>query len=181
MNDSSRDDPSLPVMAAMTPGQALAGDTLDPKEALSAVGFFSSRSPLWIFFFCTEDKKLSGLLSWLDLWHSGLFSRSFAPYVRGQKSFPDHFLFLPQKTPAPNGILVVPYGKGKASDKLALLPDTLMGLSAEQVMIDHTSLPVHPQMEIHSPTVLSTPDLLITIRCGQKEDEPATFTLFHPT
>ena len=94
--------------------------------------------------------------------------------MRDLKPYPEYFLFYPIDTPVSNGILVIPFEKGKAAERLPFLPDTLMGLSAEHVIIDETTLPVEIRSIIPSFSVLATPDLKITVRTGKKEDYPAT-------
>lgn len=147
-----------------------------PEESLPPLlpSLFTPDVPLWISFFPCGDRKLSGFLSWLDIWHSGMISKGMSAYMRDLKPYPEYFLFYPIDTPVSNGILVIPFEKGKAAERLPFLPDTLMGLSAEHVIIDETTLPVEIRSIIPSFSVLATPDLKITVRTGKKEDYPAT-------
>ena len=94
--------------------------------------------------------------------------------MKNLKPYPESFLFYPIDTPVPMGILIIPFEKGKAGDRLPFLPDTLMGLSANHVLIDGRSLPPEVLSTFPEVSVLSTPDLKITIRVGRKEDYPVT-------
>jgi len=97
-----------------------------------------------------------------------------ATYMRALKPYPESFLFYPVDTPVPRGILIIPYEKGRAGERLPFLPDTLMGLSVGHVVIDWTSLPGELISSLPTLSILATPDLKITIRIGEKEDYPAT-------
>ena len=139
---------------------------------------FTPDTPLWISFFPVGDRKLSGFLSWLDIWHSGMISKGLSPYMKNLKPYPEHFLFYPADTPVPNGILIIPYEKGRGGERLPFLPDTLMGLSVEHVILDLTTLPSEVRSSLPVVSVLATPDLKITVRIGKKEDYPETMESF---
>lgn len=94
--------------------------------------------------------------------------------MRDFKPYPESFLFYPVDTPVPNGILIIPYEKGRAQERLPFLPDMLMGLSVGHVIIDGMTLPAEISSTLPTLSVLATPDLKITIRIGEKGDYPVT-------
>ncbi|BAM06831.1 hypothetical protein [Leptospirillum ferrooxidans] len=172
MEGESPDHQKGPSFLPVAESALLANHGEIPLPTLTSL--FSSDAPLWISFFPRGDRKLSGFLSWLDIWHSGMISRGLSPHMKGVKPYPESFLFYPIDTPVPNGILIIPFEKGKAGDRLPFLPDTLMGLSVNNVIIDGRSLPPEVLSTFPEVSVLATPDLKITIRVGKKEDYPKT-------
>lgn len=71
-------------------------------------GLFSEPFPFRIFLFRKDTTALNGLLGWLDMWHSGLLTRTLAPFFRAEKQFPESFLLFTATPPLHHGFLLLP-------------------------------------------------------------------------
>ncbi|MHB1285434.1 MAG: hypothetical protein ACYCYP_02540 [Leptospirales bacterium] len=82
---------------------------------------FSEPFPFRIFLFRQDMTSLNGLLGWLDMWHSGLLTRTLAPFFRKEKTFPESFLLVPAMQPLHHGFLMLPvdaFPKGQLAESI---------------------------------------------------------------
>jgi hypothetical protein len=101
---------------------------------------FGEPNPLRIYFLDCTRSVLNGILGWLDLWHSGLLTRSLKTFYRSGTDFPESFLFFPSRPPLSNGFLVVPYWPLRTAGLSGKLQEIVSNLKCERVIIDGTTL-----------------------------------------
>ncbi|KGA93539.1 hypothetical protein ACSYAY_08395 [Leptospirillum ferriphilum] len=125
MTASARSERSfLQDLPPLPPGQ---GDFFDP-------------SPLFrVFLIDGGEPCLPGVLSWVDMWYSGLISRALSSFSRSGKPFPDSLLFVPESPPLQRGFLIVrrpSLGKDPVNGLIGLLT----GMGVEKAVLDGTLL-----------------------------------------
>ncbi len=89
---------------------------------------FSEPFPFRIFLFRQDMTALNGLLGWLDMWHSGLLTRTLGPFFRKEKAFPESFLLVPAMHPLHHGFLLLPadkFPKGKLAESIVRIVQQL--------------------------------------------------------
>jgi hypothetical protein len=103
-------------------------------------GDFFDPSPLFrVFLIDGGEPCLPGVLSWVDMWYSGLISRALSTFYRSGKPLPDSLLFVPESPPLQRGFLIVrrpSLGKDPVTGLLGLLT----GMGVEQAVLDGTLL-----------------------------------------
>lgn len=123
MRDLARSDGDFFLdLPPLPPGQ---GDFFDP-------------SPLFRVFLIDGDEPcLPGVLSWIDMWYSGLISRALSSFYRTGKPLPDSLLFIPEGPPLQKGFLIVRrLALGK--DPVSGLTGLLSGMGLEKAILDGT-------------------------------------------
>ena len=103
-------------------------------------GDFFDRSPLFrVFLIDGEMTSLRGVLSWVDMWYSGMISRVLSSIVRSGKPLPPSLLFVPGKPPLQKGFLLV-QRELLQEDPVEKLAGLLAGMGVERAVLDGTLL-----------------------------------------
>lgn len=150
----------------------------NPPDALPVWegSLFGDAGPLRIYFLDCTRSILNGILGWLDLWHSGLLTRTFHPFYREGKAFPESFLFFPSQPPHANGFLVLPYRPSRIPGISGTIHEIVSNLKSDRVVIDATTLTLDLSKELDA---LRAPDGIFYIT--DPSDIPASCLIRNPS
>ncbi len=138
----------------MKPDDSISAATRDqPADSLPVWegGLFGEPNPLRIYFLDCTRSVLNGILGWLDLWYSGILTRSLKTFYRTGTDFPESFLFFPSRPPLANGFLIVPYHPSRIAGLSGKLQEIVSNLKSERVIIDCTTLTPELLKELDTP------------------------------
>ena len=136
---------------------------------------FGSERPLRVFL-QEIGAQLGSSLLWLDHWHSGLVTRTLAPFWRGERrEIPPSFLFVPGEGPFPAGFVVLPFRRSESQDLVQRFCETMSGLSLTPVVLDSESLTseIKPFVQEISRTLLERKDVRLYV--SDPATHPATY------
>jgi len=136
---------------------------------------FATERPLRIFS-QRAYAPLSSSLAWVDLWYSGLVTRTIGPFWRRENPvIPPSFLFVPGTPPFLQGFVVLPYRLESVEDWAHRLYETISGLSVSPVVLDSESLAgeLKPFIQKISKTLLDRKGIRLYV--SDPARHPATF------
>lgn len=145
-------------MKLAKPTAAATGSSLPPSMPVWDGSLFSEPFPFRIFLFRQDADALNGLLGWLDIWNSGLLTRSLSPFFRKEKSFPESFLLFPAAPPFHHGFLLLPIDQIPKGQLARTIIRIGSGLKIGSAVIDTVGLSPEILMEMESIPDLMDPD-----------------------